>query len=60
VPTTQKYIGQTKRSLKLRYQEHNRYIEDSNYQSAYALHIVINRHEYGPMDNIMELLKQIN
>jgi hypothetical protein len=51
------YIGQTKRSLKLRYQEHIRYI---NPQSAYALHILNNGHEYGPMHNTMKLLKQIN
>jgi len=29
-------------------------------QSAYALHILQNRHEYGPMDNTMTLLKHIN
>jgi hypothetical protein len=50
------YIGQTKRSLKLRYQEHIRYIRNNNPQSAYALHILNNRHEYGPMHNTMELL----
>jgi hypothetical protein len=54
------YIGQTKRSLKLRYQEHFRYIRNNNPQSAYAQHILNNRHEYGPMHNTMELLKQIN
>jgi hypothetical protein len=29
-------------------------------QLAYAMHILNNRHEYGPMHNTMELLKQIN
>jgi hypothetical protein len=43
------YIGQIKRSLKLRYQEHIRYVKNNNPQSAYALHILNNRHEYGPM-----------
>jgi hypothetical protein len=43
-------VGQTSRSLKLRYQEHTRYIKHNNPQSAYALHILQNRHEYGPMN----------
>jgi hypothetical protein len=34
--------------------------KNNNPQSAYALHILNNRHEYGPMHNTMELLKQIN
>jgi hypothetical protein len=54
------YIGQTKHSLKLHYQEHTRYIKNNNPQSAYAMHILNNRHKYGPMHNTMELLKQIN
>jgi hypothetical protein len=54
------YIGQTKRSLKLRYQEHTQYNKNNNPQSAYAMHILNNRHEYGPMHNTIELLKQIN
>jgi ribosomal protein L30/L7E len=53
------YIGQTKRSLRLRYKQHNRYIKN-NPRSAYAMHILNNRHENGPMHNTMELLKQIN
>jgi hypothetical protein len=53
------YIGQTKRSLKLCYQEHIRYIKNNNLQSAYAMHMLNNRHEYGPMHNTMKLLKQI-
>jgi hypothetical protein len=44
----------------LRYQEHIRYIENNNPQSAYAMHILNNRHEYGPMHNTLELLYQIN
>jgi hypothetical protein len=54
------YIVQTKRSLKLCYKQHIRYIKNNNPQSAYAVHILKNRHEYGPMHNTMELLKQIN
>jgi hypothetical protein len=51
------YIGQKKRSWKLRYQAHTRYIKNNNPQSAYAMHILNNRHEYGPIHNTMELLK---
>jgi len=47
------YVGQTCRSLSIRYKEHIRYIRSNNPQSAYALHILQNRHEYGPMDNTM-------
>jgi sensor c-di-GMP phosphodiesterase-like protein len=54
------YIGQTKRSLKLRYQQDIRYIKNNNPQSADTLHILNNRHKYGPMHNTMELLKPIN
>jgi hypothetical protein len=47
-------------SLKLRYQDIIRYIKNNNPQSAYALHILKNKHEYGPMHNTMELSKRIN
>jgi hypothetical protein len=54
------YVGQTSRSLKLRYQEHIRYIRNNTPHSAYAQHILNNQHEYGPMDNLMTLLKPLN
>jgi hypothetical protein len=54
------YVGQTSRSLKLHYQEHIRYIKNNNPQLAYALHILQNRHEYGPINQTMHLLKPIN
>jgi len=53
----QTYVGQTSRSLKLCHQEHIRYIKNNNPQSAYALHILQNRHECGPMNETMHLLK---
>jgi len=56
----QVYVGQTSRSLKLRYQKHIRYIKNNNPQLAYALHIIQNHHEYGPMNQTMHLLKPIN
>ena len=54
------YIGQTSRNLTIRYREHIRYIKNNDPQSAYALHILNNRHEYGPLKDTMELLKPIN
>jgi len=41
--------------------EHVRYIRHNEPpQSAYALHIPNNKHEYGPINNTMTLLKHIN
>ena len=54
------YVGQTSRSLKIRYQEHIRYIRNNNPQSAYAQHVLRNQHEYGTMNNLMTLLKLLN
>jgi hypothetical protein len=36
-----------------------RYIKGNNPQSAFAQHILNNRHEYGTTDEIMTLLKHI-
>jgi hypothetical protein len=36
------------------------YITHNEPQSAYAQHILNNKHEYGPIDNTMTLLKHIN
>jgi len=60
VVCTKTYVGQTSRSLKLCYQEHIRHIKNNNPQSAYALNILQNSHEYGPMNQTMHLLKPIN
>jgi hypothetical protein len=45
--------------LKKRYKEHTRYIRSNNPQSAYALHILNNQHEYGPIKKTMPLLKPL-
>ena len=42
-----------------RFQEHTRYIRHNNAQSAYAQHILHNRHEYGPIDHSMTILKPL-
>jgi len=52
------YVGQTSRSLKIRFQKHIRYIKN-NPKSAFALHTLQNQHEYGHMKNIMTLLKPL-
>jgi len=54
------YVRQTNRNLKSRYQEHIRYIKNNDTRSAYALHILNNRHEYGNINDTMTLLKRIN
>jgi len=51
------YIGQAGRSINIRYKEHIRYIKYNNPQSAYAAHILQNRHEYGPQEETLHLLK---
>jgi len=51
------YIGQAGRSINIRYKEHIRYIKYNNPQSAYAAHILQNRHEYGPQEETLQLLK---
>jgi len=50
------YVGQTSRNLNIRFQEHIRYIKNSNPQSAYAQHILQNQHEYGQINSTMTLL----
>jgi len=49
-----------KSNLKSRFREHIRYIKNNDPRSAYALHILNCRHEYGNIDGTMTLLKQIN
>ena len=46
------YIGQTGRSISIRYKEHVRYIKNNNPQSGYALHILNTRHEFGHQETI--------
>ena len=53
----QSYVGQTSRSLSIRFQEYTRYIRQNNPQSAYALQ---KQHEYGPIKDIMSFLKSLS
>ena len=51
------YVGQTGRSLTTRHREHIRYIKTNNPLSAYAMHILNNRHEYGKPEHTLQLLQ---
>ena len=53
----QVYIGQTGRKLITRYNEHIRSIKSNKTDSAFALHILNNIHQYGPITKIMELIE---
>jgi hypothetical protein len=50
-------IGQTSHSLIQRYKERIRHIKHNEPQSAYALHILNNKHKYSPIKDTMTLLK---
>jgi len=54
------YFGQTGRWIGIRHREHTRYMKTNNPLSAYALHILNNKHEYGNADQTVELLKPCN
>ena len=54
------YVGQTSRTLRLRFQEHTSYIKNNDPRSSYALHILNCTHEYGSINDTMTLLKQVN
>ena len=50
------YVGQSGRSIGIRHKEHIRYIRTNNPQSVYAMHILQNGHEYGTIENTLQLL----
>ena len=51
-----KYIGQTGRQFRVRFQEYFRDFKYGNGKSRFAAHLLENKHSIGPMDNIMETL----
>jgi hypothetical protein len=51
------YVGQSGRSITVRHGEHVRCVRTSNPTSAYALHILENKYEYGTAAETLELLK---
>jgi hypothetical protein len=54
------YVGQTSHDVRSRFRERILYIRNNDPRSAYALHILNCRHEYGNINDTMTLLKQIN
>jgi len=53
------YVGQVGRAISTRHKEHINYIRTNNPQSAYATHILQNRHEYEPSNETLQLLKHV-
>jgi hypothetical protein len=51
------YIGQSRRSISIRHKEHTCYIRNYSPTFAYAMHILRNRHEFGPAERTLQLLK---
>jgi len=51
------YVGQSGRPITIRHEEHIRYIKTNNPASAYATHILINRHEYGAANDTLKLIQ---
>jgi hypothetical protein len=51
------YVGQSDWQTITRYKEHLRYIRYNNPISAYAMHILNNRHDFGPTEETLKLLK---
>ena len=51
------YVGPAGRGIQTRYKDHLSYIRTNNQQSAYATHILQNRHEYGPKNDTIQTLK---
>jgi hypothetical protein len=51
------YIGQSGRPITTRHTEHMRYIRSNNPNSAYAMHILNNKHEYVTVNETLKLLK---
>jgi len=51
------YVGQSGSTITVRHKEYLRYIRNNNPTSAYAMHILHNRHEFGPAEETLKLLK---
>ena len=49
------YVGQSGSPIATRHKEHTRYIKTNNPVSAYATHILNNRHEYVTASDILNL-----
>ena len=58
ITCNKKYVGQSVRNIQIRYKEHINQMKNCNPQSAYANHIIQNKHEFGPAETTLKLLKQ--
>jgi len=54
------YIGQSGRSITIRHKEYIRYVRTNDPTSAYAMHILDSRHEYGTVKETLKLLQPYN
>jgi hypothetical protein len=52
-----KYIGQTDRTFKTRYNEHIQAVRSNNGNSGYSKHNLNEGHTYGSVTNTMKVLK---
>jgi len=55
-----KYIGQTGRPFKTRYQEHYRDYKHGSMKSKFVQHLLENQHHIDSIDNIMDILRITN
>ena len=51
------HVSQTGSSIEIRHREYIQYTKTNNPISAYALHILTNRHKYGSPEYTMQLIK---
>jgi hypothetical protein len=54
------YIGQSGRPITTRHRENARYIRTNDPNSAYAMHILNNKQEYGTANETINLIKPRN
>ena len=55
-----KYVGQTGRPFKVRFQEQLRDLKYGNKKSKFAQHLLENKHPISPVENIMETIHITN
>ena len=55
-----KYIGQTERTLKIRFQEHFRDFKQGNRKSSFAQHLLENGNSIGTMEDVMKTVQITN
>jgi len=55
-----RYIGQTGRKFRARFQEHYRDFKYGNIKSKLAMHLLENKHPIGHMEDITKVLYKTN